>query len=203
VYQLLSAFYHRVYTGYQSIQLIWTACLPAGVIRARKAHNNAIQPTQRAGEALRFLIFAPGCQIAFVSSQSAVVVFSKHDVGHLATLTDSKGREIDLILSRVSPHLCGSKSALRAESSGRSEVFEPTLQGRLASASRRSRTKQGTKHRASSPIPHQDPSARHNTFSQLFLFPRSSYPTNKYNHNVFQRADVRMPIAQHHRKTID
>jgi hypothetical protein len=37
---------------------------------------------------LVFLMFAPDCQIAFVSSQSAVVVVSKHDVGHLATLTD-------------------------------------------------------------------------------------------------------------------
>ena len=66
----------------------WTACLPAGVINARKAHNNANHPTQEAGEELRFLMFAPSCLVAIVLSQSAVVVVSQtHEAGHLATLT--------------------------------------------------------------------------------------------------------------------
>ena len=52
----------------------WTACLPAGVIKARKAHNNANHPTQEAGEELDVLIFAPNCLVAIVLSQSAVVV---------------------------------------------------------------------------------------------------------------------------------
>ena len=52
----------------------WTACLPAGVINARKAHNNASHPTQEAGEQLEFLMFAPSCLVAIVLSQSAVVV---------------------------------------------------------------------------------------------------------------------------------
>jgi hypothetical protein len=54
----------------------WTACLPAGVINARKAHNNANHPTQEAGEELWFLMFAPSCLVAIVSSQIAVVVVS-------------------------------------------------------------------------------------------------------------------------------
>jgi len=53
---------------------LWTACLPAGVINARKAHNNANQPTQEAGEELRLLMFAPNCLVAIVSSQIAAVI---------------------------------------------------------------------------------------------------------------------------------
>ena len=56
----------------------WTACLPAGVISARKAHNNANHPTQEAGEELEVLIFAPNCLVAIVSSQSGVVVVSNN-----------------------------------------------------------------------------------------------------------------------------
>jgi hypothetical protein len=52
----------------------WTACLPAGVINARKAHNNANHPTQEAGEELWLLMFAPNWLVAIVLSQSAVVV---------------------------------------------------------------------------------------------------------------------------------
>lgn len=51
----------------------WTACLPAGVINARKAHNNANHPTQEAGEELWLLMLAPSYLVAIVPSQSTVV----------------------------------------------------------------------------------------------------------------------------------
>lgn len=82
-----------------------TACLPAGVINASKAHNNANHLTQEAGEELWFLMFAPSCLVAIVSSQSAVVLVSQtrgRPLGNpddASLSTDSKGREIRLILS--------------------------------------------------------------------------------------------------------
>jgi hypothetical protein len=50
--------------------LKWTACLPAGVIKARKAHSSAKTPTQRVGEALKLFIFAPKRWRTKVASQT-------------------------------------------------------------------------------------------------------------------------------------
>ena len=83
----------------------WTACLPAGVINARKAHSNANHPTQEVGEELDVFIFPPDCLVAIVLSHSAVVVVSNTRGRPLGNPDDgllhssSKGREIRSILS--------------------------------------------------------------------------------------------------------
>ena len=54
----------------RSMALKWTACLPAGVIKARKAHSSAKTPTQRVDEALKLFIFTPKCWRTKVASQT-------------------------------------------------------------------------------------------------------------------------------------